>query len=815
MKPVGSSWTGRIAAGGVWLLSAASAGASGARAPEPPAGGPVLDRFVYSSAAAARQAWKAVGDGTPPVEPIPGGGLAFPCPFQSARLDRCYWDRAVSLDLSQATSLQLELSVDRPEALRSLLVYLESDGGWYVWGGPLAQPGRQRLTLTKKDFQTEGRPAGWNRIRRVRISPYAGAPGDARLILYSFAARADAVLLIRGVQSVSDPAERRFAAGIADRLHGWLADLDIPHGLLDDGDVTDTALARASVAILGYNPVPTAAEYAALERFVRRGGKLIVCYSDDSRLARLLGMKLGAYRKADAPGQWSGFAFDRPREWHAPPRVRQCSGNIRPALPDSPDARVIAWWEDAAGRRTADPAWTASPQGAWMAHVPLADDPPAMAHLFAGLLVRFAPSLGPAVAQRVLRQAGRIDSFSGFDAAFSALRGLARGDAPATALLDRAAAGHEAMVRANEAGAYGDVLDTARDVREALTEAFARVQQPRPGERRGVWDHDALGWYPGNWARTCRELKAGGFTDIFINALWAGVAHYPSAIVPRSGSVARYGDQLDACVRAAHAQGLKVHLWVVCWNLDTAPPDRVAALRSAGRLQQDSGGATRLWLNPAVAANRDELLAALREAVQRYPMDGVHLDYIRWPDGQSCFSPATRAAFERADGRPVNRWPADVRGAGARAAAFDAWRQTVITDVVRRVHDELRPLRPGLELSAAVWANYPDIRESIGQDWPLWLQRGYLDFVCPMNYTENLAEFSSRAARQLALPGAAGRIWPGIGMSSGESQLRADQVIEQIRAARRAGAPGFCVFQLDDRLRSEVLPLLKLGLTRP
>ena len=44
----------------------------------------------------------------------------------------------------------------------------------------------------------------------------------------------------------------------------------------------------------------------------------------------------------------------------------------------------------------------------------------------------------------------------------------------------------------------------------------------------------------------------------------------------------------------------------------------------------------------------------------------------------------------------------------------------------------------------------------------------------------------------LALPGAAGRIWPGIGMSSGESQLRADQVIEQIRAesAKDGGADG-------------------------
>ncbi len=121
---------------------------------------------------------------------------------------------------------------------------------------------------------------------------------------------------------------------------------------------------------------------------------------------------------------------------------------------------------------------------------------------------------------------------------------------------------------------------------------------------------------------------------------------------------------------------------------------------------------------------------------------------------------------------------------------------------------------PDLQLSAAVWGGYPDTIPSIGQDWAVWLKEGYVDFVCPMNYTEDAFRFSALVEKQMALPGARGRIFPGIGITASESQLRPDEVVEQISILRRLQAPGFALYDLSQTLRQDVLPVLRQGVTR-
>ena len=59
------------------------------------------------------------------------------------------------------------------------------------------------------------------------------------------------------------------------------------------------------------------------------------------------------------------------------------------------------------------------------------------------------------------------------------------------------------------------------------------------------------------------------------------------------------------------------------------------------------------------------------------------------------------------------------------------------------VSREAKKIRPGLKISAAVFGSYPGCRESVAQDWPAWVKAGYLDFVCPMDYTTSDEEFAS------------------------------------------------------------------------
>jgi hypothetical protein len=82
-----------------------------------------------------------------------------------------------------------------------------------------------------------------------------------------------------------------------------------------------------------------------------------------------------------------------------------------------------------------------------------------------------------------------------------------------------------------------------------------------------------------------------------------------------------------------------------------------------------------------------------------------------------------------------------------------------------------------------------------------------------MNYTPNTARFRTWAERQRAWAGKAA-CYPGIGLSTWTDGGDACGVIEQIEAAREAGAKGFTVFNLDGRALREVLPLLGRGVTR-
>ncbi|MBN1268878.1 MAG: family 10 glycosylhydrolase [Kiritimatiellae bacterium] len=791
------------AAAAVILLAAACAGARAAD----------LDAFAYPSAEAARKAWKPVG-ASPPVAPA-AGGLDFPCPFRRD-LERVYWDREISADLSPYTSIELDLACDNPRAVRSLLLYFKSGDGWYAARVPLAEPGRQTVRLLKSDFSTEDRPRGWGRIERIRLSAWPGVREDTALTAYGLRARANGILLVRCTTATDDAAERKVAARVTGRVSRWLKRMNVPHGVVTDDEVTAGGLSGASVAVLCYNPHPPPRELSALERFVRGGGKLVVLYGADPGVAKLMGVRLGTYQRSDVPGRWSAFAFADADGWNVPPRVYQDSTSLMPAEPAARSTKVIARWENAAGKKTGDAAWLAGAHGLWMTHVLLDDDERNKARMLLGLLGHLEPAVWRDAARGCLERVGKIDSFRGFAEtrdAVAARAGNAASPKRVNQLLDQAATMHERMNDLYARGRFADVVSLAGELRERLVEAYGRVQTPRPGELRGVWDHAGTGWYPGDWDRTCAILEREGINTVFANLLWGGVAHYPSRILPASFTARKFGDQAEAFVKAARRHGLQAHAWKVCWNLENAPAAFVERMKEQGRLQRSADGRTLPWLCPSDPRNVDLEVDALKELVARYDLDGVHLDYVRYPGSDACFAPASRAAFETWLGRKAAGWPGSVRAGGKLAPEFRRWRTQQISLFVRRVTRELKAVKPGIRVSAAVWGNYPACVDSVGQDWAEWVAKGYVDFVCPMNYTEDPTRFTTMTHDQLQLPGARGRVFPGLGVTAHESQLSADQVIEQVAALHRLGAPGFVLFDLSHTLREETLPALRWGLT--
>lgn len=296
-------------------------------------------------------------------------------------------------------------------------------------------------------------------------------------------------------------------------------------------------------------------------------------------------------------------------------------------------------------------------------------------------------------------------------------------------------------------------------------------------EIHAVWDHTGRGLYPGNWPRTIRILREAHVTDLFVNVAGADFAHYASSTLPRSKAFSDYGDQMTACLRAAQGSGIRVHAWIICFNATRGVPRQLELFKSRGWRLRDKDGKLTTYLNPANANVRSFALSIVNEINVRYGVSGIHLDFVRWPHTVEKSADATQA---------VTQFVAEAR---------------------RRVK------RPRW-LTAAVYAKYPRCIDTVGQDWVKWLDFDIVDYVVPMDYTESASQFESFMRQHAAPSRNARRTIAGIGVTSSESKLNAQQVGEQIRLSRKYGLAGQSLFDLDTVLEQRILPALKGGAWR-
>jgi uncharacterized lipoprotein YddW (UPF0748 family) len=338
---------------------------------------------------------------------------------------------------------------------------------------------------------------------------------------------------------------------------------------------------------------------------------------------------------------------------------------------------------------------------------------------------------------------------------------------------------------------------------------------PRSGEIRAVWDHSGMGLYPGNWNLTCEQLKNAGITDLYVNVAGAGFAYYQSKVLPNSSVLLEHGDQLAACVKASKANGLRVHAWLLCFSTERATPDRLEIFKKRGWLLNLPGNKSSRWMDPALPEVRNYLVKAVQEMAVNYDVDGVHLDFVRYPDFNSSLSEVSRQRFEKYSGRSVANWPADVKPGGALHSQFAGWRVNHKSQFVNSARRIINRDAPGKLLTAAVFGKYPSCMAAVAQDWESWLNIKLVDYVTPMNYTGSLANFNGWLKDQSRTRSQRLRVVPGIGVTANESRLNAADVIDQINAVRRSGCPGFALFDLDTTLRQEILPVLRMGMTAP
>ncbi|MFN7019926.1 MAG: glycoside hydrolase family 10 protein [Phycisphaerales bacterium] len=301
-----------------------------------------------------------------------------------------------------------------------------------------------------------------------------------------------------------------------------------------------------------------------------------------------------------------------------------------------------------------------------------------------------------------------------------------------------------------------------------------------------------------------------GFTDVLFQVRGQADAYYRSALEPWGEELFKGlppntsdpgFDPLAVAVERSRQRGLRIHAWVnimPLWKGTTPPrdPRHPYHTRSEWRLRDAANKSQPLndhyvIVNPLIPSVHDHIVAVCRDIVMRYPIDGLHMDYVRFVS-DSMKDPAVYpgdarsiALFEEATGKKF----ATPEG----KAAMRDFKRDRITDLVRRLKREAAGARPGVEFTAAVWRR-PDLaRDTYLQDAALWLREGTLDRALPMIYTKDDAQFTSDLAAWAAAAPPPARIAPGVGI-----YLQAPGATgPQFRTMAERKTAGFALFAYD------------------
>jgi uncharacterized lipoprotein YddW (UPF0748 family) len=782
----------------------------------------VIDDAQYATDRAAQSAWEPMR-GTAPVRVTEVDGrkaVQFACDFSTGTVERACWDRKVNLDLSSCRGVELKVLCRDATPVSYFSIYFQSGDGWYHGAFyPETAAGWNTITLDKASMTMEGRPAGWQRVNAIRLSAWRAK--DVNTEFYLGGVRKTGLLgvdatvaIIRGDSAAQhNPVELRNVEQYAKAITQQFDGLHIGCVTLSDLELAQGRLSGARLVVLPYNPSIAARAESELIRYVQSGGSLLAFYTIPDGLRAPLGIASWRRVKAEHPAQFSTIHFRDGALPGAPTAVQQQSWNVTAVSAPQAGGRVFADWLDDKGQASGYPAVVGTTHFLFMTHVLLPGDTSNQARMLLAMAGYLAPGLWRESAEASLEGIGMIGRFRHYEDATCRINELNPDNSEVNQRLAAASASRTTAQSLATHGRYAEAIDEAAAATRQLTEAFCRAQKPVSGEFRGFWCHSAFGVEGLDWDEAVHRLSDNGFTAILANMLWGGAAFYDSKVLPMVPQVDQRGDQVALCLAACRKYGVQLHVWKVNWNLGhAAPKEFVERMRRERRLQADSQGKEELWLCPSAPENQKLEIDSMVELVRRYGVDGIHFDYIRYPDGDHCFCASCRERFQRDTHTLVRRWPQDVLDNSPGRTNWLDWRRGNITAVVRAVSEDARALRPGIKISAAVFPNWMTDRDSVGQDWKLWCEKGYVDFVCPMDYTPSTGSFENMVSRQLPWANPA-RCYPGIGLSASTSQFGVDRLVEQISVTRRHETGGFVVFNYGTVECQEILPMLGLGIT--
>ena len=214
------------------------------------------------------------------------------------------------------------------------------------------------------------------------------------------------------------------------------------------------------------------------------------------------------------------------------------------------------------------------------------------------------------------------------------------------------------------------------------------------------------------------KLQAAGINTVLFQTRVRATTVYPSRHEPWDGCItgtpgkAPCYDPLRFAIEECHKRGMELHAWLVtipvgkwnglgCKTLRKRYPSLVKRIGAEG------------YMNPENPRTASYLAAMSQEIVRQYDVDGIHLDYIRYPE----------------------QWR--VRGSADRARGH-------ITAIVRAIHQAVKSEKPWVKMSCSPIGKFADLSRyksggwnayaRVFQDARAWLKEGLMDELYPMMY---------------------------------------------------------------------------------
>ena len=282
--------------------------------------------------------------------------------------------------------------------------------------------------------------------------------------------------------------------------------------------------------------------------------------------------------------------------------------------------------------------------------------------------------------------------------------------------------------------------------------------------------------------RTLDQLRSAGINTILLQTRVRATTIFPSDMEPWDGcmsgrpGVAPDYDPLQLAIDECHRRGMELHAWVVTipvgkWNNLGCKKLRQKYPKLIKKIGEDG------YMNPELPQTADYLAQFCQKIVQQYDVDGIHLDYIRYPE----------------------TWPK------AKNNAERANRRHHITHIVKAISSAVKSQKPWVKMSCSPIGKYDDLlryrsggwnaRTAVGQDAQQWLREGLMDELFPMMYFRDNQFFPFAIDWQEQ---SAGRIVvPGLGiyfLDPREGKWILGDVTRQMSVARQLGM-GHCYFR--------------------